>query len=130
MNAAPVKRSARVAEQIRAELMDLVLTGGVKDPRVQGAVVTDVRVTDDLRFARVYVRLLEQDPPGRRQRELVEALGRAGGFLRREIGSRLRLKFTPELRFAWDETIDHAARIEEVLDEIRSEEDEDGEAGP
>ncbi len=122
MSAAPIKRSVRVAERIRSELMDLVLSGSVKDPRVSGAVVTNVRVTDDLRHARVYVRLLEQDPPERRRKELVTALGRASGFLRREIGARLHLKYTPELRFEWDETVDRAARIERVLDEIREEE--------
>lgn len=119
MSAAPVKRSVRVAERVRAELMDLVLTGAVKDPRAAGAVITDVRVTDDLRYAWVYVRLLEQAVSEDRKRELVRALGRASGFLRREIGMRIRTKHTPELRFEWDEVVDRAARIEQVLDELR-----------
>lgn len=127
MSAAPVKRSVRVAERVRAELMDLVLSGALGDPRAAGAVVTAVRVTDDLRYARVYVRLLEQEPSEARKRELLGALRRAAGFLRREIGLRIRAKNTPELRFEWDEVIDRAARIEQVLEEIRGEERGKGE---
>ena len=121
MSGAPAKRSVRVAERVRAEIMDLLLRGAVKDPRASAAVVTDVRVTDDLRYARVYVRVLEPSPSARRQKEVVDALSRAGGFLRREVGARLHLKHTPELRFEWDEVADSAARIEEVLEEIRHE---------
>jgi ribosome-binding factor A len=115
----------RVAERVRAEIMDLLLRGAVKDPRASAAVVTDVRVTDDLRYARVYVRVLETSPSPQRQREVVAALTRAGGFLRRELGSRLHLRHTPELRFEWDEVADSAARIEEALEAIRH----DGETG-
>ena len=122
MSPAPAKRSVRVAERVRAELMDLLLRGAVKDPRASAVVVTDVRLTDDLRFGRVYVRLLETDPSARRRREAIEALTRAGGFLRREIGAKLHLKHTPELRFEWDDVADSAHRIERVLDEIREEE--------
>lgn len=131
MSPAPAKRSVRVAERVRAELMDLLLRGAVKDPRASAVVVTDVRVTDDLRLARVYVRLLESDPSARRRREAIDALGHAGGFLRREIAAKLQLKHTPELRFEWDELADSAGRIERVLEEIREEDsDREGQDEP
>jgi len=130
VSTAPMKRSVRVAEGIRAELGQLLLRGLLKDPRASGVVVTGVRLTDDLRYARVFVRLLEADPSERRQKELVQALSRASGLLRREVGARLRLKHAPELRFEWDDVADSARRIEHVLDEIRAEAHDAASSGP
>lgn len=115
------ERAMRVGERIRAELMSMMLEGQVKDPGVRGAVVHAVKVTNDLRHARVYVRLGEPDPAPARQRALVKGLARASGFLRREIGQRLRLRYTPELAFFWDETPETAARIEAILDDLEEE---------
>ena len=114
-------RPARIGERIRQELMQLLLRGDVKDPRVQGAVVHAVKVTGDLREARIYVRLGLLDPSKKQQRALITGLSRAAGFLRRELGARLRTKVTPELSFVWDETSERAGRIEVVLDELRAE---------
>lgn len=127
MSPAPVSRSVRVAERIKAEIMDMMLRGAVKDPRAEGAVVTEVRVTPDLRFARVYVRVLEEDVSDRRRRQVVEALGRAGKFMRREMGRKLHLKQIPELRFEWDDVIDDALRVERVLHELQTEREARGE---
>jgi ribosome-binding factor A len=122
-------RPARVAERIREVLMELLLAGQVKDPAVSGAVVHDVRVTNDLRHARVYVRLGEIEVDERRRERLVRGLTRASGFLRREVGSRLRIRHSPELAFFWDDTTERATRVETLLDEIRAEEGF-GEPGP
>lgn len=131
MSPSPVSRAVRVAERIKAEIMDMILRGAVRDPRARDAVVTDVRVTPDLRFARVYVRVLEEDVTERRRRDVVEALGRAGKFMRREMGKKLHLRQIPELRFEWDEVIDEALRVEQVLEELKSERGEDdGDAPP
>lgn len=116
-------RPARVGERIREELMDLVLRGAVKDPRARGAVIHAVKVSGDLRHAKVWVRLAEIEPSPARKKELVVALGRASGFLRREIGARLGIKHTPELSFVWDDTAERAARVETLLEEIREEEE-------
>ncbi len=99
-----------------------MLSGGavVKDPRASGAVVTRTEMSDDLRTARVYVRLLAGDDEARR-RELLGALRRASGLIRREVTRRLRLRFAPELRFLYDDGIDATSRIEELLNEIRTE---------
>lgn len=114
------RRADRVAERIRAELMELLLRGAVRDPAARDVVVSGVRVTDDLSIARIYVRVLEELGPDQ-QEKVVEALKRAGGFLRRELGHRLQLRHVPSLEFFWDEVVDSALRIESILDEIREE---------
>ncbi len=113
------KRSDRVSEQVRAELMDLVLRGRVRDPRVRDLVITDVKVTDDLQLARVYVRTL--DGNSSRSEDVLDGLDHASGFLRREIGSRLKLRYTPVLEFRWDDVVERAVRMESIFDELRQE---------
>lgn len=117
------KRSVRVAERIRAELMDLLLRGEVHDPGVKGAFVTDVKVSDDLSHAHVYLRLLDSEPSPKRRRAVVAAMGRASGFMRSKVAARLKMKRVPELEFHWDELVDRADRVEKLLGEIRDETD-------
>ncbi len=116
-------RPARVGERIRAELMDLLLRGAVKDPGAAGVVIHAVKVTGDLRHARVWVRHTEPDLGDARRRQVLAALERASGFLRREVGARLGIRHTPELKFVWDESTERAARVEALLDEIKQETD-------
>ena len=111
------RRADRVGEQIRSELMDLLLRGSVRDPAARDVVVSAVRVTDDLSIARIYVRVLDEIGADR-QEALVEALGRATGFLRRELGHRLQLRRVPSLEFYWDDVVDTGLRIESLLEEI------------
>lgn len=110
-------RARRVGEGVREEVSSLVATE-LKDPRAAGAVVTRVEMSSDLRTARVHVRLLEGAEDTDRRRDLVAALGRAAGLLRREVGQRLRLRYAPELRFVYDDGVDHLTRVEELLHEI------------
>jgi ribosome-binding factor A len=110
-----------VGERIREELMDLLLRGAVKDPGAHGVIVHAVKVSGDLRHARVWVRVGEPTTDEARQRSALRALSRASGFLRRELGPRLGIRYTPELSFVWDESAEHAARVEELLHEIRTE---------
>ncbi|MBX3272025.1 MAG: 30S ribosome-binding factor RbfA [Sandaracinaceae bacterium] len=112
------ERTARVGERIRAELMDLVLSGQLKDPGTRGATVHAVRVSGDLRHARVFVRLDEPAPSEARQRALMRGLERAKGFLRRAVAERLKLRHAPELAFFWDDTAEKASRIEAILDDL------------
>lgn len=116
------RRADRVSERIRGELMELMLRGSVRDPAAKDVVVSAVRMTDDLSIARVYVRVLEEID-AEHQDAVVEALVRASGFLRREIGQRLQLRHVPKLEFYWDEVVDSAIRIESILDEIREDPD-------
>jgi ribosome-binding factor A len=109
-------RPDRVADQIRGELA-LLLAREVHDPGVGFVTLTRVRVTPDLQQAHVYYTALG-DEKSRRNTE--QALARATGFLRRQIGARLRLKRTPELTFHYDESIAGQDRIEQLLSEIQT----------
>jgi ribosome-binding factor A len=113
------RRAERVAERIRVELMDLLVRGIVRDPSAADCFVTAVRVTDDLRTARVWVRMLRAEIGDEARVQAVAALNRAAGFLRRELAPHLKLKHQPELRFVWDEGDEIVARIDALLAEDR-----------
>jgi len=115
------RRAERVAERIKVELMDLLVRGVVRDPNAADCYVTAVRVSDDLRHARVWVRMLRQEVTEVERKRAVDALNRAAGFLRRELAPRLPLKHQPDLHFDWDAGVETAARIEELLAEERGE---------
>jgi ribosome-binding factor A len=112
-------RAPKVADAIRGELMNLLLSGEVHDPGVQNAVVSAVNITADLRLAKVYVRALALGADDKTKSGLIKALERAKGFLRREIAQRLKLRYAPELRFYYDESIDRGAEMEALLREIK-----------
>jgi len=116
-------RIVRVGERIRGELADMILRGEVRDPATQGAIVSAVSVTGDLSLARVFLRVLEAEPSEARKREVVVAFDRAKGHVRRELAARVSrgsgaMRSVPELRFAWDDTTDRAARLDEVFAEV------------
>ena len=103
-------RIGRINEEIQRELASLI--PNVKDPRVTGMIsVTAVETTPDLRFAKVYVSMLDKS----NAKEVVKGLKSASGYLRREIGRSLNLRYTPELVFEEDNSIDHGAHILEML---------------
>ena len=114
--AGEVKRAVRVAEGVRQELATLIARK-VRDPRVVGVVIARVVLSDDLRNAKVYVRLLEGDES--RRAEALTGLARASGMLRHDVTKTLKLRVAPELSFYYDEGQDKQTRIEELLDEIR-----------
>lgn len=107
------QRRRKVADQIRRELSDLVHTE-LKDPRIGMLTFTDVDVSPDFAHARVYYTLLG-DAESRKRTE--EGLLRAAGFLRSEIGRRVRIHNTPELRFVYDESVERGARLSNLIDE-------------
>jgi ribosome-binding factor A len=115
-------RPDRVADQIRSELA-LLLAREVHDPGIGFVTITRVQMTPDLQQARVFYTTLG-DEKARRNTE--RAIERAGPFLRRQIGSRLRLKRVPELTFLYDESVAGQDRIERLLNEIRTAEDTAG----
>jgi ribosome-binding factor A len=118
-------RAHRVAGLLKAELMELLLRGGVRDKALTDTYITDVAFTDDLRHARVYFRLTRSIVSDKDRENALSALEKASGYLRRELGPRLRLQYMPDLKFFWDDGLDRAARVEAVLAEIRR--DEEGE---
>ena len=107
-------RRLRLGDQLQVELADLIQRE-LKDPRVGFVTVTEVRMSPDLKHARVYVSVFEGEDE--KKRESIDALQRAEGFLRHSLGRRLRLRYVPTLRFVVDETLDHSARIEELLED-------------
>jgi ribosome-binding factor A len=106
------RRTDKVAQLVQAEVSKLLLER-VKDPRVEGVTVTEVRVSSDLSFARVYFAVAPD-----RAEKAAEGLERAAPFLRRELGSRLRLRRVPELRFERDEALEHGTKINAILKQM------------
>jgi ribosome-binding factor A len=105
-------RPEKVAHLMRREVAE-ILQQKLRDPRISAMVsVTDVEVTHDLSFARVFVSIM--GTPAERASTL-EALAHAAGFVRHELGSRLGLREVPEVRFVHDESLDRGARVEELL---------------
>ena len=106
----PSNRIGRINEEIQRELAALIRT--VKDPRVHGLVsVTAVDTTPDLRYAKIYVSVLDKSDV----KEVVKGLKSAGGYLRRELGRALSLRYTPGLQFVEDDSIDTGAHILSML---------------
>ena len=120
-------RPERVAHLMRRELAD-ILRNKLRDPRLsQWVSVTDVEVTDDLSFAKVFVSIL---PEGEERELALELLQGAAGYIRRELAPRLSLRDVPDLRFKLDSSIERGARVEELLKKIeRGEPIEDDEQG-
>jgi ribosome-binding factor A len=110
-------RPDRVAEEIRQEIGQL-LTREVQDPGVGFITITRVKVSPDLQLARVYYTQIGDD---KARNNTVKALARATPFLRRQIGSRLRLRRVPELVFHFDESVENQERIERILLELEAE---------
>ena len=104
-------RINRINEEIQKELSSLFRT--LKDPRVQGGMVTITHVdtTTDLRYSRIFVSVLDKS----QEKDVVKGLKSAGGYLRRELGAALRLRYTPELQFVADDSIEYGAHILEML---------------
>jgi ribosome-binding factor A len=120
-------RPERVAHLMQRELADIV-RNKMRDPRLsQWVSVTDVEVTEDLSFAKVFVSIL---PEGEERDRTLETLQGAAGFVRRELAPRLGLREVPGLRFMLDTSIERGARVEELLKKIqRGEPVEDDEQG-
>ena len=103
-------RIGRINEEIQRELATLIRT--VKDPRVHGLVsITGVDTTSDLRYSKIYVSVLDKSDVS----EVVKGLKSAGGYLRRELGAALKLRYTPELQFVEDDSIGQGAHILSML---------------
>ncbi len=113
------KRSERIGDQIRVEIAD-ILVRRIKDPRIGFVTVTAVQVTDDLRYARVFVSVMGAQA---QRKKTFQGLERASGFIRSELGKRLRLKYLPEISFHQDEAVEKAAHVLELLEEIKETDD-------
>ena len=118
-------RIGRINEEIQRALAELIRS--LKDPRVQTMIsITRVDTTPDLRYSKIYVSVLEDA----RAKEAVRGLKSAGGWLRRELGSRLQLRYTPELVFELDDSLKYGAHMFDLLSKLEAEQKEKaGETG-
>jgi ribosome-binding factor A len=110
------KRSEKVAEAIHEIVSELILKG-LKDPRIGFVTVTGVKVSDDLRHATVFFTVVGTDEE---KTASEKGLNSARGFTRKEIGSRLRMRYVPELTFKYDASAEYAQRIDHILLEIQA----------
>lgn len=104
----------RMSDQIQNILSQLLLRE-VSDPRLQGVTITEVKMDPELMFADVYVNALGDET---RREEVLHGLGRANGFLRREVGKRVRLRNTPELHFHWDLTLERGEHLNRLISSL------------
>ena len=116
-------RIGRINEEIQKELASLLRN--LKDPRVQDTMIsiTHVEATPDLRYAKVYVSFLEED----KAKDALKGLKSAGGYLRRELGRALQLRYTPELQWALDDSITYGAKLLALINSLDTGSDEDAE---
>jgi ribosome-binding factor A len=120
------RRAQRLAEEIREQVANMIASD-LKDPRLGFVTVTRVELAHDLGLARIHVGVLG----GEAEREkTLRALQQASGFVRRELGKRLRIRHTPEVEFRYDKGLDATDRVAQLLEaERRREQERDGGGG-
>ena len=111
-------RIEKLQELIKQEMGKMLLTD-IKDPRIGFVTVTEVEMTGDLREAKIYVSIMGNDE---QVKSSWEGLNSALGFIRREIGKRIKIRFTPEISFALDKSLDYSEHIQKLLLKVKSEE--------
>ena len=116
-------RINRINEEIQKELSSLLRT--VKDPRVQDTMISITRVetTPDLRYTQVYVSFLQEE----KVKEAMAGLKSAAGYLRRQLGTNLKLRYSPEIVWALDDSITYGARMLDLINSLGVKHDEDSE---
>lgn len=124
------RRAERVAETIKEEV-SLVIQREVKDPRIGFLTVTAVELSDDLRYAKIFVSVYGSQ---KERMKSLKGLQSATRFIRREVGQRVKLRYIPEIVFKWDESVEKGAHIEQLLrqvglDDNKVPSDKDTEAG-
>ena len=112
-------RLTRIGDRFRKELSEVLVKEEIRDPRLAGISITDVRVDRELSYADIYVSAVEG---ASRSKEVLEGLESASGFIRKALSDRIQLRSFPRLRFHWDITPERADRIEQLLASIREEE--------
>ncbi len=112
-------RASRVGEAIKKEVTQM-LGNELKDPRIGFVTVTAVEASQDLSHARIFVSVYGSDE---QKVQTLQALNKAKGFVRSELGKRIRLRYTPEVEFRFDESIERGARIMELLNKVHGDGD-------
>jgi ribosome-binding factor A len=115
----PSTRQRKVQELLVHEISDIVRRE-IRDPRVGFVTITDAEVTSDLRHARVFFSVLGDEE---QREETTRALNRAAGFVRTEFARRAQMRFVPEIRFAFDTSIERGSRISQLLERVKQDDE-------
>lgn len=115
------RRIARVEELLKREL-SAILQRGLKDPRIGFVTVSRAKVSADLRHAKVFISVMGEDEA---RKKTMEGLASASGYIQRELGNRVKMKFLPRLEFVLDDSVDYGFHIMEILEKIEAEEKDD-----
>jgi ribosome-binding factor A len=113
-------RVQRVAAALQQEVSKII-HDDLKDPRVGFVTVTKVEITPDLRSAKIYISVMGSE---KNKRDSLIGLKQAAGYIRKLIGERINLRYTPEIRFSIDKTSEYVQHIDEIIDKIHKENDE------
>ncbi len=107
-------RTVRISEEMKKEISSIIQSG-LKDPRLSKLIsVTNVNVTRDLRYAKVFVSIMGTEEE---KKNSLDGLKSAAGFIRREVGHRVQLRYTPEIQFELDNSIEHGAYISKLIND-------------
>lgn len=120
-----MERTDRIEEEIK-KIVSVLIDRGLKDPRLTGLIsVTKVSVTNDLKYCKIYVSMLGTKDTSK----AMDALSSAAGFVRKEIGSKIRMHSTPEVKFELDDSMEYGAHIQNIINDlgITHDEETDGE---
>lgn len=118
------KRIARISEEIKKIISQLMIKE-LKDPRISDlTTITDVEVTNDLRYAKIYVSVLGSE---KERKSTIKALESASGFIRKEIGKKIKLRYIPEPKFYSDKSIENGIYISKLIDSIKEDDEENNE---
>ncbi|MFA5527243.1 MAG: 30S ribosome-binding factor RbfA [Peptostreptococcales bacterium] len=113
-------RTGRVSEEIKKIISNMIING-IKDPRVSRLTsITDVEVSNDLSYAKVYVSVLGTE---KEKKETLEALESASGFIRKEVGSKIKVRHVPEFIFKEDNSLDYSQHISKLIHDIEKDRD-------
>ncbi len=113
----PFKRADRVSGQIQKALSDL-LHKNIKDPRLELVTITGVKMTKDLRLARIYFTITDSNNK-KQEEEAIKGFNSALGYIKRTLAQQLGLRYMPDLRFHYDQSFDYGSRIDSVLKELK-----------
>lgn len=114
-------RLKRIGDRFRKELSEMLVKDEIRDHRLGGITITEVKVDRELSYAEIYVSAFEGVE---RSKEVLEGLESASGYIRKILSERIELRSFPKLRFHWDVTPENADRIEQLLATVRSEEEQ------
>ncbi|MCD6079941.1 MAG: ribosome-binding factor A [Candidatus Omnitrophica bacterium 4484_49] len=120
-----MSRTEKVAQQLKREISKILLTE-VRDPRIGFLTVTNVKVSPDLRIARVYYTILGDDKLIQSAQEGLES---ASGYIRKLVAHRMKIKFIPEIKFYFDQELTRRLKVDKILDELKDETSESDKKG-